>query len=205
MKRKHLNFIPAELRPKMEIRHEILPLGILAFALLYAGGWPLRIALQTRYQEKQLVQLEASNAELEKKLQDLNLQVKPELQTGDAFKAIQKVLSRKNYWSEIFKEMSVLIPDDVWLTKFSNFSSSKVDAKVAVKGAKSGPGPTDQLLVQGESPSQMAIARFLGVLEQSHYFAGARMISSEKVKEVKPAKYRFEFTIPVKASTGGKG
>jgi len=51
----------------------------------------------------------------------------------------------------------------------------------------------------------MGVVKFLTILEKSHYFSGARMISSERVKEIKPAKFKFEFSIPVKATTGGKG
>ncbi|NDG84648.1 MAG: hypothetical protein EBX52_06370, partial [Proteobacteria bacterium] len=149
----------------------------------------------------------------------------------------------------IFKEMSVLIPENVWLTRFSNTrkGASKVDIKEALKPEKkidakadpkadkdpvaallgqdpavvaspvaarspaaggarpvhpAAPEP-DLLVVQGEAISQMAVARFLTILEKSHFFSGARLVTTERIQSVKPAKYRFEFTIPIHAGTGG--
>jgi hypothetical protein len=87
----------------------------------------------------------------------------------------------------------MLIPDGVWLTNFTH------------QGVKGGGKVPDQLLVKGESTSQLGMVKFLAILEKSHYFSGARLVSSERMKDVRPAKFRFEFTIPVRAGTGGRG
>jgi len=238
MARKHLNFIPEELRPGLEIPHEWIPTTLLVLFCLYAAQWPIRIAIQTRIREEELAQLEKTNSDLSEKLLTLSNQTKVEIKTNENLKEIQTVLNRKNYWSEIFKEMSVLIPENVWLTRFSNKkgeakaeikiepkSIKKPDAKgdpksfekdpvaallagppqTGVKpGSTSVPVESEQLVVQGEAISQMAVARFLTILEQSHYFSGARLVSTEQVKNVKPAKYKFEFTIPIHANAEGK-
>jgi Tfp pilus assembly protein PilN len=234
MARKHLNFIPEDLRPGLEIPHEWIPATLLVLFCVYAAQWPIRITIQTRLREDELSRLEKTGADLSEKLVTLSNQTKVEIKTNENLKEIQTVLSRKNYWSEIFKEMSVLIPENVWLTRFSNKKAElkpeprttkkpdpKVDSKVEkdpvaallAGGAsqsvnKQGQGITqgevEQLIVQGEAISQMAVARFLTVLEQSHYFSGARLVSTEQVKNVKPAKFKFEFTIPIHANAEGK-
>jgi Tfp pilus assembly protein PilN len=193
MIRKHLNFIPKELRPKLEVPHEILPVAFVVFALFYMVMGPVRISFLTRVNQKELTELQVTHDDLSKKVKSLTEETKIAEQNSESFKAIEKVLGRKNYWSEIFKEMSMLIPDGVWLTNFTN------------QGLKSGAKAPDQLLVKGEATSQMGVVKFLTILEKSHYFSGARMISSERVKDIKPAKFKFEFSIPVKATTGGKG
>ena len=237
MARKHLNFIPEDLRPGLEIPHEWIPATLLVLFCVYAAQWPIRIAIQTRLREDELSRLEKTSADLSEKLLTLSNQTKVEIKTNQNLKEIQTVLSRKNYWSEIFKEMSVLIPENVWLTKFSNKkgelkvevkpepkSAKKPDTKVdpkaekdpvaallaappqgAIKQTQPGAQPeSEQLVVQGEAISQMAVARFLTILEQSHYFSGARLVSTEQVKNVKPAKFKFEFTIPIHANAEGK-
>ena len=193
MSRKHLNFIPKELRPKVEIPHEILPVALVVFALFYVVMGPLRISFQTKANQKEISSLQATQEDLDKKVKSLTDETKVAQQNSESFKAIEKVLGRKNYWSEIFKEMSMLIPDGVWLTNFTH------------QGVKPGAKVSDQLLVKGEATSQMGMVKFLAILEKSHFFAGARLISSERMKDIKPAKFKFEFTIPVKAGTGGKG
>ena len=193
MSRKHLNFIPKELRPKVEIPHEILPVALVVFALFYVVMGPVRISFQTKANQKELSSLQATQEDLNKKVKSLTDETKVAQQNSESFKAIEKVLGRKNYWSEIFKEMSMLIPDGVWLTNFTH------------QGVKPGAKLPDQLLVKGEATSQIGMVKFLAILEKSHFFAGARLISSERMKDIKPAKFKFEFTIPVKAGTGGKG
>jgi len=248
MARKHLNFIPEDLRSGIEIPHEWIPSVLVVLFVLYAAQWPIRIAFQTRIREEELAQLEKTGTELSDKLLKLSNQTKVEIKINEDLKEIQKVLGRKNYWSEIFKEMSVLIPENVWLTRFSNSrkgparpaasEAPKPEKKTAAKadpksekdpvaalleqgvipgaalagrnpageGAQTGRtgGPeADLLLVQGEAISQMAVARFLTILEKSHYFSGARLVSTERMKGVKPAKFKFEFSIPIHAGTGG--
>ncbi|MBU6152766.1 MAG: PilN domain-containing protein [Bdellovibrionales bacterium] len=193
MTRKHVNFIPKDLRPKMEIPHEILPYALVGFALFYMVLGPVRISLQTKSGQEELAALQTTRDELEKKVKSLADDGKLAQQSSESFRAIERVLGRKNYWSEIFKEMSMLIPDGVWLTNFTH------------QGLKSGTKNPEQLLVKGEATSQMGMVKFLTILENSHYFAGARLISSERMRDIKPPKFKFEFTIPVKAENGGKG
>ena len=203
MIRKHLNFIPQELRPRLKIPYQGIPVGFLLLFFLYAGSSMVRVSAMTYLNQKELTQLENTNSELSLKLKGMTEQTRIVDQNTESFKALQKVLERKNYWSEIFKEMSILIPDGVWLTNFSNRRMDyRIDGKTEPK-AESKTSPGDQLVIRGESNSQMAIAHFLTVLEKSHHFSGARMLSSEKESNIKPSKYKFEFTIPVHASTGG--
>jgi|GEM_PF-3743050 len=201
MMRKRLNFIPKELRPKLEIPHEILPASLLLIALFYVMMGPLRIAYETRANQKELAELQSLQDDLDRQVKSLTDEKKVADQNSESFKAIEKVLSRKNYWSEIFKEMSMVIPDGVWLTHFTHLG-----VKGSGKSATPAPlSPASQLLVKGEATSQLGVAKFLTILEKSHYFSGARLISSERMKDIKPTKFKFEFTIPVRAGVGGKG
>ena len=109
---------------------------------------------------------------------------------------MKAVLDKKNYWSAIFREMSVLIPEGVWLTGFSdikNESNNKIKADSEV------------LLIKGESVSQEIVAQFLIALEKSQHFAGVQMKFTEKEINIRPARFKFEFSIPIKAASGGGG
>lgn len=197
--KRHLNFIPKDMKAKWEVRHELVPLALFAAFVFYAGAGPIRLSVLTQMSEKEIAALEATSQELTEKLKTMNEQSKVAEQNNESLSAIQQVLARKNYWSEVFKEMSILVPEDVWLTNFSNLKSG---AK-GVTGPGSG-GQPESLVIKGFATSQLAVARFLKVLEESSFFKGARMVSTEKEKEIKPSRFAFEFYIPVKMSGGAK-
>ena len=185
MGRKRINFLPQELRPKREFPVEIVPLSLYALLILYVGTSMITNRIDTNRTREQLDGLLAENNSLSLQIQVLTEQSKKMDQNNEVLGTLQKVLNRKNYWSEIFKELSILIPRGIWLTNFANSSTN------------------DQLVLKGESGSQDLIADFLKTLETSHHFSGARMIFSERQNEVQPTRYQFEFVIPVKASDGG--
>ncbi len=210
MIRKHLNFIPEELRPGIEIPAEWIPAGLVVLFAVYAAQWPIRIAIQSKLREEELVILEKQSKELNERLDVLSNQAKVETRNNQSLKEIQTVLNRKNYWSEIFKEMSVLIPENVWLTRFLN-QKPKLESKTPMPERAPASGtpapvlaPAEELIVEGEAVSQISIARFLTILEKSHYFSGARLVSSQQVKDSKPAKFKFQFNIPVKTGSREK-
>ncbi len=191
MNRRHVNFIPPELRPKLVIPHEAVPMIMVLVFALYASGSALRLAISTHSSQKELVQVEATQAEVLQLLQKSRMLE----QTNESYSSLQKVLARKNYWSEIFKELSLLIPDGLWLTSFANQKPDKADKN----------NTSERLILKGEASSQEGVAEFLTILEKSHHFSGARINSSEKEADIKPARYKFEFSIPVRTSTGGSG
>lgn len=185
MGKKRINFLPQDLRPKREFPVEIVPLSLYAILVMYVGISMLNNRLDTNRTHEKLDQLVSENNSLSLQIQVLTEQSKKLDQNNEVLGTLQKVLNRKNYWSEIFKELSILIPKGIWLTSFANSTTN------------------DQLVLKGESGSQDLIAGFLKTLETSHHFSGARMIFSEKQNEVQPTRYQFEFVIPVKASNGG--
>ncbi|NDF15642.1 hypothetical protein EB061_10020 [bacterium] len=199
--KRHLNFIPKDMKAAWEIRHELLPAGLFIALVFYAGAGPVRLSVLTQMSEKEIMQLEATSAELTEKVKAMNEQNRTVAQSSENLNAIQQVLARKNYWSEVFKEMSILVPEDVWLTNFSNLKSGGKTPEAAQAPVAGNP---ESLVVKGYATSQLAVARFLKILEESAFFTGARMVSAEKEKEIKPARYSFEFFIPVKMSGGGK-
>ena len=245
MSRKHVNFIPLEFRPKLKIPYEVIPGLVLGLFALYSVGTGLNLYLETRSAENELTQLEVMGVETALKVQALTERSAVLEQNNEALVALKKVLNRKNYWSEIFKEMSILIPEGIWLTSFSNLKAGskaepvsqdsplemtaemravlmpkqqnahtkhpevatepKDEVKVAKEVKVTKVDSSEQLVVKGEASSQQMVAQFLSVLEQSHHFSGARIDFSEKEENIKPSRYKFEFIIPVKATTGGNG
>ena len=194
---RQINFIPSELRPKHEIPGILLPAGLFLLLFFYIGGSVIGNIVAKRQSEAELVRLDTENAELTKKIEALS-DSKERMKLDEAIGNMKKVLAKKNYWSAIFREMSVLMPEGVWLTGFSDHQEQDKQDK------KSKPD-TNVLLIKGEASSQDIIAQFLTGLEKSNHFAGVRMKVTEKEENISPARYKFEFTIPIKTATNGSG
>jgi len=201
---KHINFIPIELRPKLEIPGVLIPAGLVLLLVLYAGGSLVWNAVETSKVQNELTRLDVENAELTKKLETLS-PYKGKVKQEDSVGSLKKVLAKKNYWSGIFREMSVLMPEGVWLTSFSDHNETgKSDAHSNRNPAQNKP-EGGVLLIRGESASQEIIAQFLISLEKSHHFAGVQLMNTEKETSITPVRYKFEFSIPIKTATNGGG
>ena len=188
MMAKRINFIPAELHPKLTTIREVLPSVLVLISIVYTSSSALQLHSESSAEKAELIELEKTDLSLQKQLPNGRT-----LEQGiENFNALQSILSKKNYWSESFKELSLLTPDDLWLTSFANSKGDKVEA-------------SEHLVLRGVSSSQETIAKFLSKLEHSPHFFGARIISSEKELDINPVRYKFEFMVPVKALPGGEG
>jgi Tfp pilus assembly protein PilN len=186
MLKKRLNFIPRELRPKLEIPLEIIPVSLFVMGVVFIAANAVTVHFDTKHTGLKLETLKVQNEELSRDIQVLTEQNKKMDENAETLNTLQKVLSRKNYWSEIFKELSILIPKGIWLTNFTNSG-------------------TERIVLKGESATPEGVARFLRALEGSQHFSGARMISSEKESEIVPTRYKFELSVPVSISAAGGG
>lgn len=175
--KRHLNFVPANLRPKIEVPYGIAPVVVFVLAASFVSISAMSLHSESKVMTEQLQALEVQNNQLLQKIQTHQGIQKTHQEVGE----LQKVFERKNYISELFKELSMLIPEDIWLTSFSKTSE--------VSGMNS-------LVIRGNASSQGGIADFLSTLERSEFFSNVRMSFSEKEKDIRPSRYRFEFTLP---------
>ena len=182
----HINFIPAELRPRFRPAPELAPLVLLSVLILYSAAMGLNLYLSTRASNQELELVNTTSAEVRKKIALLSQQTKDASEKNESLASLQKVLGRKTYWSAFFEELSILIPDGIWLTSFSN-------------GTKKESG---RIILRGESTSQDLVAEFLTILEKSNHFGKVQIDFSEREIKISPTRYRFQFSIPVKKPQG---
>ncbi len=188
---RHINFIPAELRPKHEIPGNLIPAGLFLVLLFNVVGSVVSNIISTQSVKSALVKIEAENTDITNKI-DSFAGAKKRLKLDEAIGSMKVVLDKKNYWSAIFREMSALIPEGVWLTGFSDLSNN-TNTKTK----------EEVLLIKGEAVSQEIIAQFLIALEKSTHFSKVQIKYSEKESNISPTRYKFEFSIPIKATTNG--
>lgn len=182
--KKRINFIPRDQQPKIEIPHELPALILVILSVVVVGVSFFRIHLQTGMTTRELAELNNQNSQLVEKIKNLTTDTQILEKKSETLTILNKVLGRKNYWSEIFKELSNVMPPGIWLTSFSNSEENT-------------------LVLRGESTSQNKVADFLKLLEGSEHFSGARMKFSERESGIHPTRYKFEFLIPVTSVSGG--
>ena len=76
-------------------------------------------------------------------------------------KAVNAALSRRIAWDRVFRELSLVLPDDVWLTDLS----AKSPVSPALAGAAPAPATNiaaSGFILDGYTYSQAAVARLLG-------------------------------------------
>ncbi|MBF0299933.1 MAG: PilN domain-containing protein [Oligoflexia bacterium] len=88
---------------------------------------------------------------------------------------INNFLINKNKWSQHFKELTLLKPDNVWLTSFSIIKNDN-DLDIEIRG---------------ESPSQINMADFYYRLSESINYNKILIKYSEFMQEFTPPLYRF--------------
>lgn len=169
----------------MELRQEILSLGMSVFFVFIMIALSTSDYVTIKTGERQIASIKAEKAEIVAKvtaLKDTNDQM---TQKQARLASFRDVVNRKSYWVESFKELTTLMPKDVWLTSFHSTVSDQ-DKNITLKG---------------EAASQEKVAEFVRALEKSTYFNTLLIKVSEKLDDYRPNLYKFEFNIPTK---GGK-
>ena len=175
MKRSHINFVPRELRwhPVYNPRNAAAA-AVLLVVMVYA------IAFTNVHQNLELKQQAArSIASLNNDLKEKVAQVSgvPEVHVESKDEVVKRLLAEKTYWADVFKELSMVTPKDVWLTEFN---TSLVDGKRV-------------MVINGQSSSNALSTAFFSALEKSFYFRDISIQSMERLDHYSPALYRFRF------------
>jgi Tfp pilus assembly protein PilN len=124
-------------------------------------------------------ELHAVNANLEQvKRQVASVSADEERKQQDKRLNIAKnLLEKKLHWSDFLKELSLLAPQNAWLVT------------VTAKREEGQHG----VLITGEASSQATVSNFFLALERSYYFRNVRFKYAERVEDMNPSLYQFQF------------
>lgn len=175
-----INILSDGVRPGLELPLELLPvsLGMICFFYMLSSG--VSLALSEKNKTALSNELINKNRSLSTQIQALTDRNRIWDRQDERFNSLQKVIDRKSYWSDAFKELSALVPDGLWLTSLSHSPEN----------------PSKRLVLKGEAVSQTLVADLYSKLEKSQNFSGAIMNFSERDADVRPSRYQFEFVIP---------
>lgn len=170
-----INFLPSALRPKLIVNLDVLFLSTAAVSTVLCLGLFMSVQSKSRRSQMELTQLQ-SQADEQHRLID-------ELRSKEAqrdLSATQSMAAKRLKWNPFLKELTYLLPRDVWVGKMS------------VKNS----GDSVDMDLLGLAPSQKAVNRFLATMERAPSFQNVRLNSSTLKENFNPVLYAFDFTIP---------
>ncbi len=182
MTKTRLNFMPPKVKKdlKATINYDLLIVCFFAFCLGVVIFKATLILHQENVLNKNLKKQIITEKRIEKSIQELMPNKNRVVKTNKSKVAIKEVIDKKLKWPQIFKELTHIVPQDIWLNQFL---------------AKNESGEFD-LMMSGRSPSHSKTSHFFSSIEKSRYFNQALLSFSERIPGVFPTQYSFNFSTP---------
>lgn len=174
-KKSKLNFIAKDQRDHpVYNKRNFITVGVSLVILTFAT-FNLNIYLKLQEKREALRTMASLNADLNQQIQNLSHTSVQNLNDRDA--AIRRALDEKIYWADAFKELSMIVPNDVWLT---DFQTAMLEGKRVMS-------------ITGQSASNKKMTDFFSSLERSFFFRDVQIRFSEKLSQFTPDLFRFKF------------
>jgi Tfp pilus assembly protein PilN len=140
-------------------------------------------ALQLQLQERQSRQNEGSDPALVAEL-------------GQRTVALSAALGTRVAWDRVLRDLSLVLPDDVWLQQMTA-SAPPIESAAAPTEAT---GST--LTINGQTNSQESVVRFLSRLETLPQLADVRLVTAARTEQAQQAVVQFSISATLKAGSG---
>ena len=170
-----INLLPPSLRPKLSVNLDLLFMVVFVGSLLGILASFSSVQNKVRKSGAEVATLEAQSADQKKRISELRAR-----ETESQASATQSLVSGRKEWNPFLKELTYILPQDIWITKIS------------LKGDK---GVVD-IQMSGKAPSQRSVNRMLGRLERSVTFQHVKLNSSALEPSYSPSLYSFDFAVP---------
>jgi len=159
-----LNLLPVEVKagaPGRKSRSFYLLAGLSVYIVVITGLWFLNV-IDARKLGAEIDKLNKQKTELQQKIKpQLPVAVSPSLLVD---REIVNAMNRAPKWSLTLSSISVIVPEDVWLSSIESREE---------KGAKS-------MVIKGFSATQLGVANFISALELSHNFYDVEIVFVQK-------------------------
>ena len=149
-----------------------------AIGFLFVVTTNLAIQLTNSYWAEKLYKAKDQNFELGLQVKEANILSAKTQARKDKIGVIRGLIGDRIAWSDILKELSLVVPNDVWLTEFHSVKDEEdKNSKV--------------VLIKGEGKSQTQIMKFFKSLKNSEHFRASEFRFSERVPASDPHIYSF--------------
>ncbi len=112
----------------------------------------------------------------------------------DVVQILALTLSKRIHWSNLMREVSLLIPEGVWITRWESFLPQLEKGKPAPQGKPKLQEGQPQVKFAGEALSQERLTRFLSGLENSPLILNTRLVHARQIKD----EVHFEMVVTLK-------
>ena len=187
-----INLIPEEIR-RQKRALQTRPL-IIAILVIYAIGLGAVHLYQTNGVKKRLAKVERlrierdniiiQNMRYKDAIEKITQAQKREEDIKKRLDIISSLLEGRVYWSELLKNITHLVPDEVWLTSLSTYDAPRGTGK----GVK----------FNGTAAWNSGIAEFVFAVENSRFFGNVQLGYSQKRELKERDIYDFEITADLK-------
>jgi Tfp pilus assembly protein PilN len=113
--------------------------------------------------------------------------------------ALAGALGGRLAWDRVLREVSLVLPDDVWLTALTATSPAAAAAAAATAPAGSAAGPVSGFSLSGATYSHAAVARLLSRLAVVPDLENVALVSAATAKVGEKAVIQFTIAASVKA------
>jgi Tfp pilus assembly protein PilN len=196
-----VNLLPGDFKAaarKRPSRTQILVPAAFAVPVVALGAMVLPAKSDVSNKESQLESLKAELATLpEPSGPGIDSSIKGEQARRAA--VVADVLSRRTAWDRVFRDLSLVVPKDVWLTSLQgtvpqplSVVSAAAEGSAPPPAASSAVTSPTGLRVRGHTFGQAGVARLLARLATVPTLAGVELVSSTTVEKNKKKVIEFE-------------
>jgi len=179
---------PVNLIPADERRGEHAPLRTGALAYLVVGAFAAALVAvtalvllgnQVREREAELARLQREEAVARQRAQELAPYVSFKARSERRVQTVAQLADSRFDWERVMRELSLVLPDDVWLVNLTATAAPGVTVEGGVGGSLRAGSPGPALELVGCATGQEAVARFVSVLKDIDGVTRVGMESSE--------------------------
>lgn len=117
--------------------------------------------------------------------------------------ALSGAMANRVAWDRIFREFSLVLPSDVWLTSLTAHAPVSPSAAVTGVAASSTPGAPTQFSINGRTYSHDGVARLLSRLQVVPDLQNVTLVSSTMSKVGSQEVVDFSILADIRTATGG--
>ena len=177
-----MNLLPPEVRQRQRTRRQTAAV-IAAGVVVLAGVGALYFLQQLRLVgvNNDLEEQRQTNAGIQAQIDDLRRFDELQREVEASRTMLSTLLANEILWSGVLRDVSLVIPSDVWLSGLTGDTSESGNTQApATTGAASGTGLVGQITFNGFSLDHRAVALWLARLDDVRGFANPWLSNAQK-------------------------
>jgi Tfp pilus assembly protein PilN len=195
----HVNLLVADLfgEDRFPFQKVVLPMSFSLLILAILAGTAVEFT-RARHLKSEVRDLNQRRAIIAQSLDSIQSETGEVLRQADATsegskeQLIQKLQQIRIPWTDLLREVSLLIPDNVWLIRMEGVEASQAGSFSDAAQATDLNRSVNELKFVGFGTSHAAITQWMSALERSRYFRDVTLVYAEKKSDEGGVRVNFE-------------